>query len=336
MWEWHVWDHLIQDHDPTRPNYGVVADHPEKIDVNFVLPGNQGDEDWNHANAVTYNPVTDEVMISSRSFSELWVIDHSTTIEEAAGPAGDLRFRVGNPAAYDRGTAADQELFVQHDPEWIPKGSPGAGDITVFSNGLPKVREYSTVEQIHPVTVNGAYVLGDDGRFAATVKRVLPHARGRPPIRGDHLERAAVAQRQHAARLRLARTLRRGRARRHDRLGVREPPVHRAQEDPDPDGRRLRDRAVVDLPHPPLRARLSRTGRARELTARAPAQRSRRSASPATVTISSATSPSAWWTGSGTRPRVPATGNTVAITPVSTCAQCAPALRSTARIARFS
>ena len=108
------------------------------------------------------------------------------------------------------------------------------------------------------------------------------------------------------------------------------------RKNPDPDGRRLRDRAVVDLPHPPLRARLSRTGRARELTARAPAQRSRRSASPATVTISSATSPSARWTGSGTRPRVPATGNTVAITPVSTCSQCAPALRSTARIARFS
>jgi hypothetical protein len=123
---------------------------------------------------VTYNPVTDEVMISSRSFSELWVIDHSTTTAEAAGPAGDLRFRVGNPAAYGRGTAADQELFVQHDPEWISADSPGAGDITVFSNGLPKVRQYSTVEQIHPITVNGQYVLGDDGRFAATVKRVLP------------------------------------------------------------------------------------------------------------------------------------------------------------------
>ncbi len=174
VWEWHVWDHLVQDHDPTKANYGVVADHPEKIDVNFVLPGNDGDEDWNHANAVTYNAATDEVMISSRSFSELWVIDHSTTTEEAAGPAGDLRFRVGNPAAYGRGTAADQELFVQHDPEWIPAGSPGAGDITVFSNGLPKVRQYSTVEQIHPVMVNGAYVLGDDGRFAATVKRVFP------------------------------------------------------------------------------------------------------------------------------------------------------------------
>ena len=35
VWEWHVWDHLIQDHDPAQSNYGVVAAHPELIDVNF-------------------------------------------------------------------------------------------------------------------------------------------------------------------------------------------------------------------------------------------------------------------------------------------------------------
>jgi len=28
VWEWHIWDHLIHDHDPAMDNYGVVADHP--------------------------------------------------------------------------------------------------------------------------------------------------------------------------------------------------------------------------------------------------------------------------------------------------------------------
>lgn len=174
VWEWRVWDHLVQDIDPSKPGYGVIADHPEKIDVNWVLPGNDGDEDWNHANAVTYNAETDEIMISSRTFSELWVIDHDTTTEDAAGAAGDLQFRVGNPAAYDRGGPADQQLFVQHDPRWIPEGAPGAGDILVFSNGLPKVRQYSSADQIHPITVDGEYVIGDDGRFAATIEQVFP------------------------------------------------------------------------------------------------------------------------------------------------------------------
>jgi len=34
VWEWHVRDHLIQDFDPDRANYGDVTAHPELIDIN--------------------------------------------------------------------------------------------------------------------------------------------------------------------------------------------------------------------------------------------------------------------------------------------------------------
>ena len=34
VWEWHAWDHLIQDFDPERRNYGSVPAHPELIDIN--------------------------------------------------------------------------------------------------------------------------------------------------------------------------------------------------------------------------------------------------------------------------------------------------------------
>ena len=36
VWEWHIWDHLIQDTDPSKPNYGVVADNPQLIDINMI------------------------------------------------------------------------------------------------------------------------------------------------------------------------------------------------------------------------------------------------------------------------------------------------------------
>jgi hypothetical protein len=174
VWEWRVWDHVVQERDPSLANYGDVSAHPEKIDLNYVLPGSNGDADWNHANAIDYNAGLDEVIISSRSFSEFWIIDHATSTEEARGPAGDLLFRYGNPAAYGKGGAVDQELFVQHDPRWIPSGYPGAGDILVFSNGLPESREYSTVEQIRPVIENGRYEQDANGVFEATSTRVFP------------------------------------------------------------------------------------------------------------------------------------------------------------------
>jgi hypothetical protein len=35
VWQWHAWDHLIQDTDKSKPNYGDVSEHPELIDVNY-------------------------------------------------------------------------------------------------------------------------------------------------------------------------------------------------------------------------------------------------------------------------------------------------------------
>jgi len=39
VWEWHAWDHLIQDFDASNAHYGVVAEHPELIDLNYTQSG---------------------------------------------------------------------------------------------------------------------------------------------------------------------------------------------------------------------------------------------------------------------------------------------------------
>jgi len=161
VWEWRVWDHLVQDRDPEKPNFGVVADHPGRMDVNF--PG--GPRDWLHANSVQYHPGHDQIVISLRRPSEIWIIDHSISTRAARGPAGDLRFRWGNPAVYHRGTPADRQLFDQHDAEWIPEGSPGAGHLLVFNNGDQGVREFTTVDEIVPVMVGREYARGNDGAY---------------------------------------------------------------------------------------------------------------------------------------------------------------------------
>ena len=35
VWLWSMWDHLVQDQFPDKPNYGVVADNPHKFDLNW-------------------------------------------------------------------------------------------------------------------------------------------------------------------------------------------------------------------------------------------------------------------------------------------------------------
>lgn len=153
VWEWHAWDHLIQDHDSTKANYGVIADHPELINLNWDT--NDGKSDWMHSNSIDYNRNLDQVMISVPQFHEIWIIDHTTTTEQAAtgfggfvNRGGNLLYRVGNLQAYDKGTADDQILFYQHDAHWsnefIPESSPFANQIVCFNNRVGD--NYSTIE----------------------------------------------------------------------------------------------------------------------------------------------------------------------------------------------
>jgi formylglycine-generating enzyme required for sulfatase activity len=163
VWAWHLWDHLIQDYSAGRNNYGVVADHPELINANGT--GGVIQQFWNHVNGIDYNAQFDQVMLSVRNNSELFVIDHQLTTAQAAGHTGgrygrggDLLYRWGNPAQYDRGTGSSQMLHQQHHTHWIPNACPGAGHVLIFDNGIG--RGYSSVNEIvPPVDSAGSYTL---------------------------------------------------------------------------------------------------------------------------------------------------------------------------------
>lgn len=169
VWEWHIADHVIQDADPNAANYGVVSSNPQLVDINYP-PHNTDGDDWNHVNSVKYDPVNDWIIISSHRQEEVWVIDHSTTSAEAAGhtggargKGGDLLYRWGNPAAYQMGTQADQQLFGQHGPYFIPPGYPGAGNVLLFNNTTPTGS--AIFELVMPLDSNGDFVMNAAGTF---------------------------------------------------------------------------------------------------------------------------------------------------------------------------
>lgn len=170
VWVWKYKDHLIQDFDATKNNFGVVEDHPELLDVNFA---NGATSDFIHLNGIDYNANLDQIIISARHLNEIMIIDHSTTTTEAASHSGgnsnkggDFLWRWGNPQVYRRGTEADRKLFLQHNASWVEENYLDVGKISVFSNGEPgSSQTYSSVHLIEPEIVNGNYTLTNN-RFS--------------------------------------------------------------------------------------------------------------------------------------------------------------------------
>ncbi len=158
VWEWHAWDHLIQDFDETKANYGIISENPEKIDINYDFDGT-GHPDWMHSNALDYDPINDQVLLCVPTFGEVWIIDHTTTTAEAAtssggfsGRGGDLMYRWGNPIIHGGGTAEDQTLFYPHDAhfidDFVSPVDPNYGKIGIFNNRVGDA--YSTVNIFNP------------------------------------------------------------------------------------------------------------------------------------------------------------------------------------------
>jgi hypothetical protein len=181
VWQWHAWDHMIQDRDPQLPNYGTLTENPHRIDINAGPELPEVDEqtlahekatnqapgtatihdrgcDMHHSNAIVYNAELDQIAISVRELSEIWIIDHAPATEQASGPAGDLLYRWGNPANYGFAAPDGEGLEHQHDIRWIPEGYPGAGNLMAFSNEVRGAAPpYSQVVEFVPPLNHGFF-----------------------------------------------------------------------------------------------------------------------------------------------------------------------------------
>jgi len=165
VWQWDIKDHIIQDFDNTKDNFGIVGENQQLLDINYVgLSG--GNANWLHINSMQYNAQLDQIILSTRHLSEIYIIDHSTTIAEATsntggiyGKGGDFLYRWGNPLVYRQGTSFNQILDGQHFPHWIPEDYSDGGKIILFNNGFTRPSPgFSEVFILNPpVTSPGFY-----------------------------------------------------------------------------------------------------------------------------------------------------------------------------------
>lgn len=152
VWRWRVWDHLIQDFNPSADNFGVISENPRRIDINLRGSYVDANLDWLHFNSITASADGKQIVLSARSMNEIYIVDHTTTTAEAAsstggefGMGGELLYRYGNDANYAEGIMIPRPFYGQHDTRFTEVG-PNRGSLTVFNNGVNRVGgEFSSV-----------------------------------------------------------------------------------------------------------------------------------------------------------------------------------------------
>lgn len=139
VWEWHLWDHLVQDINPNIPStYGVISNNPGKMDANII-------DDVTHFNSIWYLEDRDHIMLSNWKNDEIFIIDHGISSVEAADTLGDLLWRWGNPENYDLGTIVDKRLDGMHNPRLISNTNPlYPGMFSVHNNLYHNIAGLST------------------------------------------------------------------------------------------------------------------------------------------------------------------------------------------------
>lgn len=187
VWEWHAWDHLVQELDPAKPDHGDPRARPERIDVNAdrglrsatprgvererlrgigYLGGDDADErdeggapsevgprrspregDWLHTNAFDVDETLGVVALSIHTLSEVWVIDHTTTSAEAASSSGG-RYGKGGDLLFRFGNPkAHGGSGAQTLFHQHDVDWLGGGRLLLFNNGGSGAREFSSVDE---------------------------------------------------------------------------------------------------------------------------------------------------------------------------------------------
>ena len=158
VWEWRSWDRLIQDNNQNSTNFGVVSENPQKIDFNYNTNTPKGD--IMHANGIDYDAEKDVIHISVNFYNEIWVIDHSVSIQEATtdsggnyNKGGDLIYRYGNPLAY-KNSEGSQIFNNNHFPNLLEGEVQGKGNMLIYVNNFGNLEQSIVCELELPETYN--------------------------------------------------------------------------------------------------------------------------------------------------------------------------------------
>ena len=144
VWMWSFFDHLCQNANASLPNYFAnLYSAPGKFNINAVSTTRTAPTvDWMHADSIGYNDASGHIVVNSREFNELFIIDHDGTfvdssnfqnnIAAAATAGGDFKYRFGAPMNYNASTFAISGFNYGNVPGEI---FPSVNGYKILNNG---------------------------------------------------------------------------------------------------------------------------------------------------------------------------------------------------------
>jgi len=119
VWSWDIWDHLDE--------LGLDSSSAKT-------------EDWIHLNSIDYNLASNQIMVSSRSHNQVWIINKDDS---------------------SIATISSIDMYGQHDAKWIDDMDANS-NITIFDNG----QNYSRSLEVDPSLSNIIWSYGNaDSEF---------------------------------------------------------------------------------------------------------------------------------------------------------------------------
>jgi hypothetical protein len=237
VWEWHVWDHLVQDRDPNAPHYGDPAKYAGRLDLNAVaavptvnprqlaqlqalgyvpeeaVPADL-EADFLHVNSIDHHAELDQFVLSVPALGEIWVIDHSTSTAQAAGSGRDL----------GRGWGPAPAPLLPARRALGPEGLPRRGQPHDLQQRPQPARRPAVDRRRDHASTEDGRDLRNRGRRALRARRPrLELAPARGPLLSLRVGRRATRERQHHRLLRDRRNFPRGHCGGKGRLGVPKP-----------------------------------------------------------------------------------------------------------------
>jgi len=182
VWEWHAWDHVIQDYDKSKEFFGEVAAHPELIDINGDRPRVQKTDEEKAAEAekmaaVGYAGDTPPPPPPAAAPAE------AAPPVAAAAPADGAAPAEGAPPA-DGVAPADGAPPADGGPPKGPPGRPGREADWMHSNSIAYHPELDLIA-LSVRRFSEAWVID----HSTTTAEAATHAGGRHGKGGDLLYR---------------------------------------------------------------------------------------------------------------------------------------------------